>query len=102
MQEKVYEKTLWTEWMAFKVMICQVICQLELSPTKRSLFYLLQWKPFKKLFPFLRYSNFCLDFFVMRENGLLRKKAKINLKIHDVTTWEKDNYNTHIFQYLKM
>ena len=90
MQEKVYEKTLWTEWMAFKVMICQVICQLEL------------WKPFKKLFPFLRYSNFCLDFFVMRENGLLRKKAKINLKIHDVTTWEKDNYNTHIFQYLKM
>ena len=32
---------------------------------------------------------------------LLDKKAEVNFKIYDVTTWETNNYNTHIAQHLK-
>ena len=28
------------------------------------------------------------------------KKDKVNLKVHDVTSWLTNNYNTHIAQYL--
>ena len=38
------------------------------------------------LFSFSRYLHFCLDFLVMQENGLIRKIAKVNFKIYDVTT----------------
>ena len=31
----------------------------------------------------------------------LDKKAKVNLKIYDVTDWTTNNYNTHVAQYLK-
>ena len=31
----------------------------------------------------------------------LDKKPRINFKIHDVTDWQINNYNTHIAQYLK-
>ena len=31
----------------------------------------------------------------------LDKKAMVNFKIHDVTVWTTNNYNTHIAQYLK-
>ena len=29
-----------------------------------------------------------------------RLESKVNFKIHDVTTWLTNNYNTHISQYL--
>ena len=29
------------------------------------------------------------------------KKAKVNVKVYDVTDWQKDNWNPHIVQYLK-
>ena len=29
----------------------------------------------------------------------LGKSAKVNFKIYDVTTWQKNNYNTHTAQY---
>ena len=32
---------------------------------------------------------------------LLDKKAKVNLKIYDVTGWTTNNYNTYIGLYLK-
>ena len=41
----------------------------------------------------LKMINFCPDFFVMQENGLIRN---VNFKIYDVTNWEKINYDTHI------
>ena len=41
----------------------------------------------------LKIINFCPDFFVMSENGLIRN---VNFKIYDVTNWEKINYDTHI------
>ena len=31
----------------------------------------------------------------------LDKKAMVNFKIHEVTDWTRNNYNTHITQYLK-
>ena len=48
----------------------------------------------------LRYLNFCLDFF-----GQVGKrhdwKIKVSLKIYEVITCSKNNYNRHIAQYLK-
>ena len=51
-------------------------------------------------FSFSRYLNFCLDFFVIQKNGLIRNISLIS-KINDVTTWATNNCNTHIDQYLK-
>ena len=31
----------------------------------------------------------------------LDEKNKVDFKINDVTTWETNNRNTHIYQYLK-
>ena len=45
-------------------------------------------------------STFCLDYF--RQVGKYPdKKAKVNLKIYDVTNWETNNYNTHTAQHLQ-
>ena len=52
------------------------------------------------LFP--RYLSFCYDFgHVGNKNSLIRKIAKVNFKIHDITTWLTNNCNTHITQYFK-
>ena len=77
---------------------------------QKSLFYQRQQKPFKndekcfysssKLVPFLRYLNFCPDFFGHVGKQFV-KKAMANLKIYDVTTWITSNSNKHIGQYLK-
>ena len=32
---------------------------------------------------------------------MLDYKDKVNFKIYDVTTWETNNCNTHIVQYLR-
>ena len=49
---------------------------------------------------FLKYLNFCLDFF--RHIGKqLDKKAKVNFKTYEVTNWETNNNNEHTAQYLK-
>ena len=47
----------------------------------------------------LKYLSFCHDFLVMWEKRL-DEKDKMNFKIHDVTTWLTNNYNTPISQYL--
>ena len=53
-----------------------------------------------KLFSFLRYLNFSLDFFCYL--GIwLDKKAKVNFKMFDVINWETNNCSTHIVQYIK-
>ena len=46
----------------------------------------------------LRYLNFCPEFFGPVEKPLDKKpkKPKVKLKIYNVTTWIKNNYNTHI------
>ena len=54
----------------------------------------------QKLFSFMRYLNFCLDFFSHVEKWLV-KKAKVNFKIYNVTDSETNNYHTHVAQYLK-
>ena len=41
--------------------------------------------------------NFCSGFFG-HVGKWLDKRAKVNLKIYDVTTWKPNNYNTHITQ----
>ena len=43
---------------------------------------------------------FNLTFLVILEKRLV-KKAKIDFRIYDVTTWETNNDNTYIAQYLK-
>ena len=53
-----------------------------------------------KAFFFLRYLNFCPDFLGHVGKGL-GKKVDISFKIYDVINLEKNNYNTHIAQYLK-
>ena len=55
----------------------------------------------QKLFSFLRYLNFCPEFYAHVGKGL-DKKAKVILKMYDVIKCETINYNTHIAQYLKM
>ena len=71
----------------------------EWSPSKRSWFYLLQSKPFKdifisseKLFSFLRYLQFCPNFFYYIGKQL-DKKTKVNFKVYDVTNWNTNNCN---------
>ena len=54
----------------------------------------------EKLFSFLRYSQFCPDFFSYIGKQLDRK-AKVNFKIYDVTNWNTKSYNKHIARYLK-
>ena len=51
----------------------------------------------QKLFPFLRYLNFCSDFFVHVVKQL-HKKAKVNFNVYHTTTWER---NTRIAQHLR-
>ena len=52
-------------------------------------------------------SLFVLEIFAFLPNlfGYVEKrldnKAMINLKMHDVTDWTTNNYNTHITKYLK-
>ena len=47
----------------------------------------------EKLSSFLRYLNFCPDFFGHIEKRL-DKKTKVNLKIYDAKDWQTNNYNT--------
>ena len=56
--------------------------------------------PHKILFSFLKYLHFCPDVYG-HVGKRLDKKAKINFKVYDVTTWETNNYNKHIAQHLK-
>ena len=56
---------------------------------------------YEKLFSFLRYLHFCLDFFSYEEKNRLHIKVKLNSKIYDVTDWTANNYNIHIAQHLK-
>ena len=42
----------------------------------------------------LRYLNFCPDF-IDHVRKQLDKKAKVDFKIYDVTTWETNIYNKH-------
>ena len=44
---------------------------------------------FKKLFSFLKCSNFCLEFFGL--GTWLDKKAKVNFKIYEVISWKTNN-----------
>ena len=44
---------------------------------------------------------FVSTFLIMWENGLIRK-LMVNFKIYDVTTWNANNYNTHIPQHRKV
>ena len=54
----------------------------------------------QKLFPFLRYLNFCSDFFDHVGKGL-SKKAEVTFKICEVMEWTTNNCNTQIAKYLK-
>ena len=85
------------------------------SPSKKGLFYLLPWKPFKNdekcfLFHFFfkkssfRSSNIKIlvsTFLIMWENGLIRK-LMFHFKTYDATTWNANNYNRHIPQHRKV
>ena len=44
--------------------------------------------------------KFLSGLFVYVEKRLYQKH-KVNFKIYDITDWTKNNYNTHITQYLK-
>ena len=44
---------------------------------------------------FLKCFNFCPDFFRLVRKRL-DEKDKVNFKMYDITTWERNNYNTHI------
>ena len=54
----------------------------------------------QKLFPSLRYLNFCSDFFDHVGKGL-GKKAEVTFKIYDVIEWTTNNCNTQIAKYFK-
>ena len=51
-------------------------------------------------FLFSRYLIVLPDIF-SHERTRLGRKAKVYFKIYDITNWEKDNFNTHIAQWLK-
>ena len=55
------------------------------------------------VFSFLGYFNLCTDFFADVRKWFDKKAniKEVNFKIYDVTDWIKNNYNTHIVQYLK-
>ena len=52
-----------------------------------------------KAFFVLKVGKFFYDILAVQEKGL-DWKDRVNFKIHDVTTWLTNNYNTHISQYL--
>ena len=53
-----------------------------------------------KLFSFSRYLNF-LSWLFGHVEKQLDEKYKVNFKIYDITTWETNNCNARIAQYLK-
>ena len=53
-----------------------------------------------KLFSFLKYLNFCLEFFDYVRK-LLDKKTKVKFKSFDVSNWDTINHNKHITRYHK-
>ena len=77
-----------------------IISKLEYSLKAQTESPLKMMKSLKKLFPYSRYLNFCLNFFGHAEKQL-DEKDKVNFKIYDVTIWEAENRKTHIPQYLK-
>ena len=54
----------------------------------------------EKLFSFSRYLDFFLGVLVMQKNSLFRK-VNVNFKIFNVETWEVNEFNTHVAQFLK-
>ena len=47
-------------------------------------------------------APFILEIFVFLSDFLgTPLDKKVNFKIYDITDWTKNNYNTHITQYLK-
>ena len=50
-----------------------------------------------KLFSFSRYLRFCFEFLVMQNIGY-GQKDKVNFKICNVTTWSKNNCNSHLIE----
>ena len=54
----------------------------------------------EKLFSFSRYLDFFLGVLVMQKNSLFRK-VNVNFKIFNVATWEVNEFNTHVAQFLK-
>ena len=53
----------------------------------------------KNVICFTLKALFVIKIFEFRKR--LVKKAKVNFKIHDVTNWETNIYNTHIAQYFR-
>ena len=49
---------------------------------------------------FVRYLDFCPDFFG-QVGKRLDKKNGVNFKRSDITIWETNNSNTHIVQHFK-
>ena len=58
---------------------------------------MLRGKPFKMIKNAFYFTLKALS----RDIYIFVKKAKVNLKIYDVTDWTTNNYNTYIVQYLK-
>ena len=56
----------------------------------------------KNAFYFMLKAPFILEIFVFLSDFLgTPLDKKVNFKIYDITDWTKNNYNTHITQYLK-
>ena len=60
----------------------------------------------KNAFYFMLKAHFVLEIFTFLSlvfgyvEKRLDKGAMVNFKLHDVTDWTKNNYNTHTVQYL--
>ena len=61
---------------------------------KNDFYFMLKTLFVLKIFTFLSWLFDCVE-------KRLDKKVMVNLKIHDITDWTKNNYNTDITQYLK-
>ena len=74
-----------------------VICFIEslLKMMKNAFYFILKALFVLKIFKFLSWLFGHVGKTAWLEN-------KVNFKIHDVTTWLTNNYNTHVAQYLTM
>ena len=61
---------------------------------KNAFYFTLKVLSILKIFKFLPWQ-------FSRVEKWLDQKDKVNFKIYDITTWETNNCNTHITQYLK-
>ena len=83
--------------------------KVKLSPSKKKFFFFVQFngsslKIMKNAFYFVLKALFVPEIFKILSRcfgPIFEKKAIVSFKIYEVADWTRNNYNTHVVQYLR-